>query len=400
MSWSALDAWTFFLERARARNTHVEATSHHPGGNAFATMLATVSPSEDHYEETLATLKYAARARKVRSKASVNAVEDLPSESDVESSVAATPPLLAAPLARKGAAEDPEDSVLSTSTGAPRWPRLTNLNPDPAFAGRGSLGVHEGATVLGSSTEAGVALLAGSGVRPRHAVVCSSAANDVVVLCALPGAETHVNGRLVLAEPAEGDASVAVATVLKHGSRVVFARTLAFRFEAYPDDDLARRDATAEWHAAQDEVTQASSRAPSPPPWRSPSPPAWRERPPAPPSDDSSDSEDMEPLSPPPPERPPLDLAPRPRFEPVFEPALQVFGRPDDHLASMKRKVELAQAQLDAILGTAPPPSKAATLAGDAVLGQPLRAAGAATAAAAGLANTLATGVAGALPTY
>ena len=66
----------------------------------------------------------------------------------------------------------------------------------------------------------------------------------------------------------------------------------------------------------------------------------------------------------------------------------------------MKRKVELAQAQLDAILGTAPPPSKAATLAGDAVLGQPLRAAGAATAAAAGLANTLATGVAGALPTY
>ncbi|EGB10821.1 hypothetical protein AURANDRAFT_3474, partial [Aureococcus anophagefferens] len=43
------------------------------GGNAFATMLATVSPSEDHYEETLATLKYAARARKVRSKASVNA---------------------------------------------------------------------------------------------------------------------------------------------------------------------------------------------------------------------------------------------------------------------------------------------------------------------------------------
>ncbi|KAH8091307.1 hypothetical protein JL720_6202 [Aureococcus anophagefferens] len=63
------------------------------GGNAFATMLATVSPSEDHYEETLATLKYAARARKVRSKASVNAVEDLPSESDAESPVAATPPL-------------------------------------------------------------------------------------------------------------------------------------------------------------------------------------------------------------------------------------------------------------------------------------------------------------------
>ena len=50
---------------------------------------------------------------------------------------------------------------------------------------------------------------------------------DVVVLCALPGAETHVDGRLVLAEPAAGDASVAVATVLKHGSRVVFARTLA-----------------------------------------------------------------------------------------------------------------------------------------------------------------------------
>ena len=33
------------------------------GGNAFATMLATVSPSDSHYEETLATLKSPRRRR-------------------------------------------------------------------------------------------------------------------------------------------------------------------------------------------------------------------------------------------------------------------------------------------------------------------------------------------------
>ena len=101
-----------------------------------------------------------------------------------------------------------------------RWPRLTNLNPDPAFAGRGSLSVMEGATVIGSSPDAGVAQVVGTGVRHRHAVVCSSASNDVVVLCALPGAETHVNGKLVVADgerdddPDADDApNVAVATV-------------------------------------------------------------------------------------------------------------------------------------------------------------------------------------------
>ena len=140
----------------------------------------------------------------------------------------------------------------------PRWPRLTNLNPDPAFAGRGSLSVMEGATVIGSSPDAGVAQVVGTGVRHRHAVVCSSASNDVVVLCALPGAETHVNGKLVVADGEGGD-GVSAATVLRHGARVVFARTLAFRFEAYFDEALQARDATNEWHSAQREVAASNS---------------------------------------------------------------------------------------------------------------------------------------------
>ena len=60
------------------------------GGNAFATMLATVSPCDRHFEETVATLKYAARARRVRCAATVNEVADLPPEPPVRPSPSAS----------------------------------------------------------------------------------------------------------------------------------------------------------------------------------------------------------------------------------------------------------------------------------------------------------------------
>ena len=43
------------------------------GGNARTTMLAAVSPSGGHFDETMSTLKYAERAKRVKTKAVVNA---------------------------------------------------------------------------------------------------------------------------------------------------------------------------------------------------------------------------------------------------------------------------------------------------------------------------------------
>lgn len=42
------------------------------GGNSNTCMIACVSPAESNYEETLSTLKYADRARKIKNKPIVN----------------------------------------------------------------------------------------------------------------------------------------------------------------------------------------------------------------------------------------------------------------------------------------------------------------------------------------
>lgn len=42
------------------------------GGNSSTTMLATVSPSSAHLEETLATLRYACQARTIVNRVRVN----------------------------------------------------------------------------------------------------------------------------------------------------------------------------------------------------------------------------------------------------------------------------------------------------------------------------------------
>lgn len=47
------------------------------GGNSCTAMICAISPSDDNYEETLSTLRYASRAKKIQNKAIVN-------ESDVD----------------------------------------------------------------------------------------------------------------------------------------------------------------------------------------------------------------------------------------------------------------------------------------------------------------------------
>ena len=171
----------------------------------------------------------------------MNLVEDLPEE------VLPSPPSPAVVVRRSSPRRSPQQPK------ALKWPRLTNLNPDPAFAGAAWAPIRDGATVLGCTQEADC-VVQGSGVAPRHAVVCCSSAQGVVVLCALPGAETHVDGNRVAMDERE-------ATRLEHGSRVVLARRLAFRYEARQDESLDAFDATDAWHAAIAEVSQKGSGA-------------------------------------------------------------------------------------------------------------------------------------------
>lgn len=52
--------------------THVFTSTDSLGGNAMTVMIACTSPAMNSHEETLNTLKYADRARKIKNKAVVN----------------------------------------------------------------------------------------------------------------------------------------------------------------------------------------------------------------------------------------------------------------------------------------------------------------------------------------
>jgi kinesin family protein 1 len=47
------------------------------GGNSKTVMIATISPSADNFEETLSTLRYADRAKRIINHAVVNEVSSL-----------------------------------------------------------------------------------------------------------------------------------------------------------------------------------------------------------------------------------------------------------------------------------------------------------------------------------
>ena len=54
------------------RSTLTQVLREALGGNCRTTMLATVSPSDVNYDDSLAVLRYAERARRIRNKAVVN----------------------------------------------------------------------------------------------------------------------------------------------------------------------------------------------------------------------------------------------------------------------------------------------------------------------------------------
>ncbi|KAJ8610298.1 hypothetical protein CTAYLR_009077 [Chrysophaeum taylorii] len=230
------------------------------GGRSVVTMIACVSPAEHHYDETIATLKYAERAKRVRTRPPANVALDR-----------ATTKPLASPRVDPGAATTPSKTrrrrreagpaLISLDEPAPllarrtkTWPNLTNLNPDPEFAGRRVWPLDDGGVcVVGAGLEATVRLRGGD-VRSKHALLATAREDaenpesTFVVLVALAGAKVHVDG-----QPLD-TATRCDALVLTHGARVVFAGFHAFRFEARKDDSLDATDATSEWNAAQREL--------------------------------------------------------------------------------------------------------------------------------------------------
>lgn len=66
--------WFIFKFWLCLRIKHFRLLKDNLGGNSKTVMIATVSPSSDNYEETLSTLRYADRAKKIINHAVVNEV--------------------------------------------------------------------------------------------------------------------------------------------------------------------------------------------------------------------------------------------------------------------------------------------------------------------------------------
>lgn len=224
------------------------------GGNARTVMLACVSPCDIHFEETLSTLRYAERAKYVRTHARVNEesnealVDKLLGEiAELRSQLAEREVVryeqleselsrLQSQLARKNSLIEQMGLPTSTAEGNrgaeyalvgdevdKSLPRLVNLNQDPLFSECLAYYIREGATLVGSGESADIQLSADD-ILHRHAVLTHT--HGMVHLSPLEEADVYVNGaRLSCGTSAQ-------TVLLNHRSRIVFGRHHVLRFDS------------------------------------------------------------------------------------------------------------------------------------------------------------------------
>ena len=250
------------------------------GGNSRTVMMATVSPAADNYDETLSTLRYADRAKKIVTHAVINEdpnakiIRELRAE--VESlkarlQQAAQPEKLAEQLTeneklmeeysltwdeklqltgqkqedRRMALEKMGISVESSGIKVDKEKYfLVNLNADPSLA---ELLVYylSGIVVVGAG-EPGAAtrpdiLLSGLGIQAEHCRL--ELENNSISLSPSDGAKTCVNGKEIRSK-----------TVLKNGDRILWGSNHFFRLNCPRTGAGEAPDTPYDWRMAQEEV--------------------------------------------------------------------------------------------------------------------------------------------------
>lgn len=224
------------------------------GGNSRTWVLAAISPAEDSVEETLSTLRWADRARRVQCHAVVNENPTTKLISALRSEIAQLKFLMEEAKDGQGSAEVAdmltenerlvgeleqdwdekvdlskkiiEEKVVeleslgvvagrSAGLSVPKKPHLVNLSPDPLLSEclLYVIGV-DGTTKVGRAESADIKL-EGEGVLEEHAIF-----QGTKIEPAQPDAQLFVNGK----QAPEGGIE------LKHGDRIIFGKTHVFRF--------------------------------------------------------------------------------------------------------------------------------------------------------------------------
>ncbi|KAF0043349.1 hypothetical protein F2P81_004686 [Scophthalmus maximus] len=215
------------------------------GGNSRTVMIATLSPADICYEESLSTLRYAERAKRIQNRAVVN---ESPTERLVKELKAENAKLLQrlSRLGHEGRRAHDETSLVhkdifadelseyfcvffTTSLRQERrmmqmHPYILNVNEDAQLSGVVKLFIQEGEwdIGLGDSSPRSVSIK-GLGIQERHAVFRNEQRR--VTLTPQPGSKVIVNGH-----------DVSETTELQHLDRLILGSNCTYLFVGYPSE--------------------------------------------------------------------------------------------------------------------------------------------------------------------
>ncbi|GFR85480.1 kinesin-like protein KIF14, partial [Elysia marginata] len=223
------------------------------GGNSKTAMIATISPSSQHLEETLSTLRYAHQARSIVNRVHINEdpkakiIRQLRAEIErlrgEQGGGGMNEEALAASMSeisrlksemeemsrswqerlRQAEARKAEELKMLERAGVTfkvdnRLPNLVNLNEDPQLSEMLLYVIKEGETRVGRDIDDSRHIkLTGALIADKHCVINSQGGN--VQITPLGEAPTYVNGNLI-----------SDTTVLHHADRVILGGDHYFRF--------------------------------------------------------------------------------------------------------------------------------------------------------------------------
>ncbi|XP_043916132.1 kinesin-like protein KIF28P [Protopterus annectens] len=236
------------------------------GGNSRTVMIAALSPADICYEETLSSLRYAERAKKIRNKAIVN---ESPTEKIVKELKAENARLLSK-LSRLGNSEkqmedeakdlqrlvaENELQIQAVQTfweerlkeAQNEWeeqcaaitqerhmiqlfPYIVNVNEDPQLSGVVKYFIQKGVCKVGQDPSCSPSIiLKGLGIMNQHATFTNL--DGIVTLEPSDQAKVYVNGTLLITK-----------VRLKHSDRIIFGSNSTYLYTGFPCERLADID--------------------------------------------------------------------------------------------------------------------------------------------------------------
>ncbi|XP_040119558.1 kinesin-like protein KIF28P [Oryx dammah] len=222
------------------------------GGNSRTTLIAAISPADICYEETLSTLRYAERAKKIRNKAVVN-TSTLMRESRAENNrlllgcgncrMAELPAcLLGPPCDQISWANQLEQArrewqqhyvaIAQEQQMMKTFPHLLNVNEDPQLTGVLKHFIQAGSCDAGQAASNTI-ILQGLGISDKHASFTNSGGK--VTVTPYGKCQVIVNG-----------VPITTKTKLQHLDRIILGSNSAYLYIGFPSErgseDLSRFD--------------------------------------------------------------------------------------------------------------------------------------------------------------